>query len=128
MAANEGSLFTNFSNIKLGTASGGGRLFLAGTEVLSTAAELNTLSGVLTGSATINPGSLVDGANEPFAVTVTGAALGDFVIVGPGVDVQDMTFSGAVTAADTVTILLQNESGGTLDLGSSTWNVLVIPK
>lgn len=46
MAANESTNFTNFSNVKIGTASGGGRLFLAGTEVTATAAELNAAADV----------------------------------------------------------------------------------
>lgn len=54
MAANESTNFTNFSNVKIGTASGGGRLFLAGTEVTSTAAELNALDGVTEPLVTAN--------------------------------------------------------------------------
>ena len=32
MAANEGTKFTNFSNVKIGTANGGGRLIVGGVE------------------------------------------------------------------------------------------------
>jgi len=31
-----------------------------------------------------------------------------------------------VSAADTVTIRLQNETGGTIDLASGTWKVIII--
>jgi hypothetical protein len=44
MAANESSNFTHMSNLKLGTATAAGRLFLAGTEVTATAAELNAVA------------------------------------------------------------------------------------
>lgn len=76
-------------------------------------------------TATVDPASLADGAGASTDVTVTGAALGDFVEVGPGVDVADVTVSAFVTAANTVTIRVQNESGGAVNLASSTWNILV---
>lgn len=97
---------------------------LSGLE--ATTAELNTVAaGVLTGSAVWNPGSLVDGAGESLDITVAGAEIGDFVIAAPGVDIVDITFSAAVTAPNTVTIRIQNESTATVDLASSTWNVIV---
>lgn len=87
---------------------------------------LNTsFSKLLKGSVTWDPASLVDGAGETKAVTVTGAAIGDYVAVAPGVDVQEMLVSATVTAANTVEIRLQNETTGTIDLASSTWYVTV---
>lgn len=81
---------------------------------------------VLTGSDTWNPGNLIDGAQESKDFTVTGAALGDIALVGAGVDVTDLLVSAVVTAANTVTVTLANETGGAVDLASSTWNVRVI--
>lgn len=77
-------------------------------------------------TATVDPASLADGDGASIDVTVTGAKLGDFVLVGPGVDVSDVLVDARVTAADTVTIRVQNESGGTVDLASSTWNIMVL--
>lgn len=90
-------------------------------------AMLTALRG-LDGSVTWNAGSLVDGAGESKDITVTGAALGDFVVASLGVDIVDFTISAAVTATDTVTIRLQNETGGTVDLASTTAFVRVLPK
>lgn len=84
--------------------------------------------GGLNGSATFNAGSLLDGAGETTTVTVTGAALGDFALASLGVDLQGITVTAYVSAANTVTVRLQNESGGTLDLASTTLAVRVIPK
>lgn len=82
---------------------------------------------IYTATSTINPASLADGAGESFDVTVTGAALGDYVLVAPGVDTVDMLVTATVTAADTVTIRLQNETGsGPTDIASSTWSVMVL--
>ncbi len=81
---------------------------------------------VLNATDTINPASLVDGAGATQAVTVTGAALGDFVMVSAPYDLQDITVTGYVSAADTVEIRIQNESGSTVDLGSGDWKVKVI--
>lgn len=81
---------------------------------------------VLNGSATQNPASLADGAGATLSFTVTGAALGDFVMVAAPYDLVDITVTGYVSAADTVEVRIQNESGSTADLASGTWKVKVI--
>ncbi len=81
---------------------------------------------ILSGSATYNPPNLVDGAGDTTTVTVTGAALGDLVeCVSFSLDLQGITVTGYVSAANTVSVRFQNESGGTLDLGSGTLLVRV---
>lgn len=74
----------------------------------------------LEGSATYDPPSLADGAGATTTVTVTGAALGDFADVSFSLDLQGITVTAYVSAANTVTVRFQNESGGVLDLGSGT--------
>jgi len=46
--------------------------------------------------------------------TVTGAALGDFVFITSKIDPADLSFVAYVTAANTVTIQLQNLTGADL--------------
>lgn len=82
----------------------------------------------LRGSATYDAASLVDGAGATSTITVTGAALGDLVVVSAGVDLQGITLTAYVSAADTVSFRLQNESGGTLDLASTTFRALVFKR
>lgn len=84
--------------------------------------------GGLSGSATFNAGSLADGAGETTTVAVVGAALGDFAMASLGVDLAGITVTAYVSATDVVTVRVQNESGGTLDLASTTLRVRVIPK
>lgn len=86
------------------------------------------LAGILTGSATYDTASLADGAGATTTVTVTGAVLGDFCIVSLGVDLQGITVTGYVSAADTVSVRIQNESDGTLDLASTTIRAVVLSK
>jgi hypothetical protein len=81
---------------------------------------------VLNGSAVLDPASLVDGAGENLSITVTGAVVGDFVLVAPGVDLQGIIMSASVISADTVEVRIQNETTGTIDLASSTWKAKVI--
>lgn len=71
-------------------------------------------------SATVNPSSLINGAGETISVTVTGAALGDMVLLGHSVTLGGVMASGYVSAADTVEIRFQNESGSTVDIASHT--------
>lgn len=74
----------------------------------------------LESSATFNPANLVDGAGETTTVTVTGAALGDYAIASFSLDLQGITVTAYISAADTVSVRFQNESGGALDLASGT--------
>jgi len=77
--------------------------------------------------ATINPDSLADGAGDNDTIAVPGVALGDMVLgISLGVDLAGMTVTGWVSAANTVTVRFQNESGtNPLDLGAATIKVLV---
>jgi hypothetical protein len=76
--------------------------------------------------ATLDAGSLVDGAGETDDITIPGVALGDMVIgASLGVDLVGLTLTGYFSAANTVKFRIQNESGSTADLASSTLRVVV---
>jgi len=76
--------------------------------------------------ATLDAGSLVDGAGETDDITIPGVALGDMVIgTSLGVDLVGLTVTGYVSAANTVKFRIQNESGSTVDLASATLRVVV---
>lgn len=81
----------------------------------------------LGGSVTWNPGSIADGNEEVQEVTVKGAKLGDFAFASFSLDVADLNLDAHVTATDTVTASLQNNTGGAIDLGSGTLRVSVTP-
>ena len=97
---------------------------------------INTMGATLTkfgiidlqGSVAWDPGSIADGDEEAKEVTVTGAALGDFAIASFSLDVADLVLNAQVTAADTVTCILANNTSGAVDLGSGTVYVKVIKK
>lgn len=77
-------------------------------------------------TATLNPGSLADGAGETDDITIPGVALGDMVIgASLGVDLVGITVTGYVSAANTVKFRIQNESTATVDLASSTLRIVV---
>lgn len=70
--------------------------------------------------------SLADGVGANEDVTITGLALYDQVIgISLGVSTAGITVTGDVTAANTLRIRFQNESGGTLDLASTTVYVTI---
>lgn len=78
------------------------------------------------GYATWDPGEIADGAEEAKEITVTGAGLGDFVIgVSFSLDIVDLQLTADVTAANTVTAVLSNSTGGAINLASGTVRVLV---
>lgn len=82
--------------------------------------------GQVAASTTWDPGSIANGASESKEITVTGAALGDFVLRSFSLDVSDLTLTADVTAANTVTAVLANNSGAAVNLGSGTLRVLVL--
>ena len=59
-------------------------------------------------------------------VTVPGVALGDIVMgISAGVDTVDTVIGGAVTAANTVTLTLLNNTAGAVNLASTTLKFVV---
>lgn len=80
---------------------------------------------LLTGTATYDPGSVAAGAQTTTTLTVTGAAVGDPVSLGFSNSLQEMLLTGYVSAADTVTAVLRNETAGALDLASGTLRATV---
>ncbi len=88
--------------------------------------DLETLrTGIqeLSGSSSVTPGSTGNGAFESFDITVTGAALGDFVQVSYDKDVADQVVTAQVTVADTVTVTVLNNTGGGLTLAAGIFYV-----
>lgn len=82
----------------------------------------------LEASAVYDPPNLVDGAGTTTTITVTGATLGDYALAAFSLDLQGITVTAYVSAADTVSIRFQNESGGALDLASGTLRARVLTK
>ena len=88
--------------------------------------QLPALNSYLEASETKDWGSIDDGNELTEDVTVTGAAMtGDFAVATMSVDVVDLTITASVTAANTVTVVVGNFTGGALDLGSGTLYVKV---
>lgn len=80
----------------------------------------------LIGSAVYDPGNLIDGAGVTTTIAVAGCALGDMAICSFSLDQQGIIFSAYVSAANVVSVRLQNETGGAIDLSSGTLSVKVI--
>lgn len=77
--------------------------------------------------ATINPGELIDGAGETTTgITATGAAFGDHVFVAAPYDLQGIRCFGWVSAANTVKVRFENETGTTVDLASGDYQIKVL--
>lgn len=77
-------------------------------------------------TCTLDAGSLTDGTGETDTITVPGVALGDIVLGASfSVDEAGLSVTGYVSAADTVSLRIQNESGGTVNLASATVRVVV---
>ncbi|MEK4263678.1 hypothetical protein [Paenibacillus sp. FSL L8-0499] len=77
--------------------------------------------------ATVDFPSIDTGAGATSSnIPVTGAALGDFVLVGPIVDTQGLQIIGWVSAANVVKIRAINNTGAAVDLASAGYNVKVL--
>ena len=78
-------------------------------------------------TATLDASSLLDGGGETNTIAVPGVKLGDIVLnVSMGVDVSGISVTPYVSAANAVSVRFQNESGGTLDLASTTIRCVVV--
>lgn len=96
------------------------------TLVSNNAGVSTDIQETLTATVSWNPPSIADGARTNTTVTVTGASIGDLVEVGFTTALPDgATLTSSVTAADTVTVTLFNETGSPLDLASGTLRATV---
>ena len=83
---------------------------------------------VLAASKAQNLAEIADGDEEAFEITCTGAALGDIVLgCSSSLDIIDLGVTAQVTAANTITVTVLNNSGGALNLGEATFRALVLP-
>lgn len=96
------------------------------TNVVTVTLTNNKEGAVYVGGSTWNPATIADGDEAVQEFTVTGAALGDFVEVSSSIDVVDLALVAQVTATNTVTVQLNNNTGGNLDLGATTINLRVV--
>jgi hypothetical protein len=71
-------------------------------------------------TATWDPASVATGGQTSTTITVTGAALGNYVEVSFSLDVQGMSLTGYVSSANTVTAVLANNTAAPIDLASGT--------
>lgn len=91
------------------------------------AAQFQGLFDVIVGEATVDSGSLADAAGATSQITgVTGAAIGDMVLVSVAVDIDDMLVDARVTAAGVIDVRFQNESGSAADSGAVTAKFIVL--
>lgn len=97
-----------------------------GRNINSAAVLIEPQNVTLSGSTTFDWASIAAGAQATTTVTVTQAALGDSVTaVSMSVDLQGMTMTGYVSAANTVTVVMRNGTAGAIDLASATIRVFV---
>jgi len=85
-------------------------------------------SSYLSGSETKDFGSIADGNELTEDVAVVGAVFGDFAVASMSIDVLDLMITASVTAANVVTVVVANNTGGSIDLGSGTLFARAIPK
>lgn len=76
-------------------------------------------------STTHDFASIANGAQATVDFTVTGAAMGDFVLVSSSGAVNSMQMTAHVVATNTVRIFMQNNSGAAVDPGNATYYVRV---
>lgn len=86
-----------------------------------------TLSKVLAGSATLDFPSIATTASADLTITVTGAAVGDEVVLAlPAAPAAGLVFNAFVSAANTVTVRASNITASPVDAGSATYGVIVL--
>jgi hypothetical protein len=81
----------------------------------------------LEASASWTPGTVANGGGTSLTgITLSGAAFGDFVLVAAPYDLQGLTATAYVSAANTLVIRLQNGTGGGVTLGAGSWKLRLL--
>lgn len=82
---------------------------------------------LLSNTALLDFGSIGAGLQAVLTVVVTGAVAGDVVLLGPPAALEaGLSFCGYVSAADTVTVVVANNTAGAIDPAEASWRVSVL--
>lgn len=86
----------------------------------------NVVKNTFKATATWDPASLLAGVTASTTITVTGAAVGDIAYATHDqIGANDVLISAHVQSANTVRVVVDNLTGGVLDIASGTLSVLV---
>lgn len=86
-----------------------------------------TITKVLTATASLNFPSISAASQADLTITVTGAAVGDEVIMSlPAAPAAGLVFNAFVSATNTVTVRASNISGSPVDAAAASFGVIVI--
>lgn len=86
-----------------------------------------TVSELSAATASLDFGSIATLAQADLTITVTGAAVGDYVTLAlPAAPTAGIVFNAFVSAANTVTVRATNVTAGSIDPAAATYGVLVI--
>ena len=77
----------------------------------------------LTSSVAWTPGAITSGSQVTTTVTVAGAILGMSAQAAFSADIQGLIMTAYVSAANTVKVVLTNETGSTVTIGAGTVTV-----
>lgn len=96
---------------------------VAATFTAPTTVTANTLVPLqLHTTATVDPANILANVTGDTAVTLTGAAVGDFVSVAPPANLDaGISFCAFVASANTLTLRLANNTAGAINVASGTW-------
>jgi hypothetical protein len=87
----------------------------------------NTITKVLSASASLDFAEIAAAAQAGLTITVTGAAVGDEVILAlPAAPAAGLVFNAFVSAANTVTVRASNITASPVNPAAATYGVIVI--
>ena len=104
-----------------------GNLTVNGLSTLTSGVQVGTngtnLYKVVSGTVSVDPGSISTDTRGSVNVTITGLNTVDRIILHPPTALNtNLLYCGCdITAANTLTIYLYNKSGGSIDDGANTW-------
>lgn len=83
---------------------------------------------IVTGTVTVDPASIATLASGETEVTISGAAVGDILIMNVPASLETgLAYSGCrISAADTAQIRLTNVTAGSVDGASRSWSYALI--
>jgi hypothetical protein len=130
--ASTGAAYTAPLKLKAGTnlaSPENGAIEFDGTNYYATSGGTRyTLAKTLTATATLSFGQVGSNSSVTLTATLTGAAIGDLVVVGPpgAAFVANLVYTAYVSAANTLTVMCTNAGTGQVTPGSGSFRFTLI--